>query len=157
MHVGFAVFEDVCLPRPLRRLRRRYRHLAAGSTYCTAVPRQHGLTDVSVVPHGVDARRSFVRVRSSGHFSRIGSSFFRGQVELRKGQDIVIRAYKVLQDRHRDVMLVNSQRALNMNDNQSAERANRNLTKTWVTVALIRKNDPLPGAFGKANTSFSTA
>ncbi len=31
-----------------------------------------------------------------------------GKLELRKGQDIVIRAYKVLQDRHKDVVLVNA-------------------------------------------------
>jgi len=34
--------------------------------------------------------------------------FSGGKFELRKGQDIVIRAYKVLQDRHADVMLVNA-------------------------------------------------
>jgi glycosyltransferase involved in cell wall biosynthesis len=34
--------------------------------------------------------------------------FSGGKFELRKGQDIVIRAYKVLQDRHKDVMLVNA-------------------------------------------------
>jgi glycosyltransferase involved in cell wall biosynthesis len=34
--------------------------------------------------------------------------FSGGKFELRKGQDIVIRAYKVLQDRHPDVTLVNS-------------------------------------------------
>jgi glycosyltransferase involved in cell wall biosynthesis len=34
--------------------------------------------------------------------------FSGGKFEFRKGQDIVIRAYKVLQDRHPDVMLVNA-------------------------------------------------
>ncbi len=34
--------------------------------------------------------------------------FSGGKFELRKGQDVVIRAYRVLQDRHPDVMLVNA-------------------------------------------------
>ncbi len=34
--------------------------------------------------------------------------FSGGKFEFRKGQDIVIRAYKALQDRHKDVVLVNA-------------------------------------------------
>ena len=34
--------------------------------------------------------------------------FSGGKFELRKGQDIVIRAVKIMQDRHHDVVLVNS-------------------------------------------------
>ena len=34
--------------------------------------------------------------------------FSGGKFELRKGQDVVIRAYRVLEDRHPDVMLVNA-------------------------------------------------
>ena len=34
--------------------------------------------------------------------------FSGGKLELRKGQDIVVRAFKILQDKHRDVLLVTS-------------------------------------------------
>src|SRR5207253_2111241 len=34
--------------------------------------------------------------------------FSGGKFEFRKGQDLVIRAFKVLQDRHADVVLVNA-------------------------------------------------
>ena len=108
-HVGFAVFEEDRLdPAVISRASTHYRHLATGSTYCANVLRNHGLTNVSVVYHGVDTAvfhpcqepRSFMPERFI--------VFSGGKLELRKGQDIVIRAYKVLQDRHADVMLVNS-------------------------------------------------
>lgn len=107
--VGFAVFEDNILPGPvIDAARRNYRHLAAGSSYCADILRQHGLSNVSVVYHGVDTNlfRPCDQPRSFWQDKFV--VFSGGKFELRKAQDIVIRAYKVLQDRHKDVMLVNS-------------------------------------------------
>lgn len=107
--VGFAVFEENILPKSVIEFARRtYVHLAAGSSYCAEVLREHGLTNVSTVLHGVDSE--FFRPRAEPRtFLRDRFIVFSGgKFELRKGQDIVIRAYKVLQDRHPDVMLVNS-------------------------------------------------
>jgi glycosyltransferase involved in cell wall biosynthesis len=70
--------------------------------------RQHGLTDVSVLPHGVDTTLFCPRPEPRSFLKDRFIVFSGGKFELRKGQDIVIRAYKVLQDRHPDVMLVNS-------------------------------------------------
>jgi glycosyltransferase involved in cell wall biosynthesis len=107
--VGYAVFEESILPKPvIAEARRQYRHLAAGSSYCAQVLRQHGLTEVSVVPHGVDSTLFGPRAEPRSFLTDRFIVFSGGKFELRKGQDIVIRAYKVLQDRHPDVMLVNS-------------------------------------------------
>ncbi|MBI4863419.1 MAG: glycosyltransferase family 4 protein [Candidatus Riflebacteria bacterium] len=107
--VGFAVFEENILPpATIRRARALYRHLATGSTYCADVLRQHGLTRVSVVLHGVDTGLFHPAPEPRAFLQDRFVVFSGGKFELRKGQDLVIRAYKVLQDRHRDVFLINS-------------------------------------------------
>ncbi|HVX15398.1 MAG TPA: glycosyltransferase family 4 protein [Pirellulales bacterium] len=107
--VGYAVFEeDRLLPEAVAQARRNYRHLVAASGYCANVLRQHGLTEVSVLPHGVDTTRFTPRTEPRTFLQDRFVIFSGGKFELRKGQDIVIRAYKVLQDRHKDVMLVHS-------------------------------------------------
>jgi glycosyltransferase involved in cell wall biosynthesis len=107
--VGYSFFEDNVLdPAWIENARRHFDWVATGSSWCTLLLREHGLDAVSTVVQGVDQSVFFP---GSGH-----REFFRdrfvvfsgGKLELRKGQDIVIRAYKVLQDRHDDVMLVNS-------------------------------------------------
>lgn len=107
--VGFAVFEENVLSKAsIERARTQFRHLVTGSTYCADVLREHGLANVSVVYHGVDSRLFRPQEDSRPFFKDHFVVFSGGKFEHRKGQDIVIRAYKVLQDRHRDVMLVNS-------------------------------------------------
>jgi glycosyltransferase involved in cell wall biosynthesis len=107
--VGYAVFEENILPPAvIAQAWRQYRHLAAASNYCAQVLRQHKLTNVSVVPHGVDTTLFCPRAEPRSFLTDRFIVFSGGKFELRKGQDIVIRAYKVLQDRHPDVMLVNS-------------------------------------------------
>jgi glycosyltransferase involved in cell wall biosynthesis len=108
-HLGYAVFEDTILPQPIiGQLRANYRHLAAGSTHCAEILRRHGLTEVSTVMHGVDTTLFCPRPEPRSFLNDRFILFSGGKFELRKGQDIVILAYKVLQERHRDVMLVNS-------------------------------------------------
>jgi len=107
--VGFAVFEaNILAPSVIARIRQQYCHLAAGSSYCADVLRQHGFSEVSTILHGVDTNLFSPRSERRSFFPDHFIVFSGGKFELRKGQDIVIRAYKVLQDRHRDVMLVNS-------------------------------------------------
>jgi glycosyltransferase involved in cell wall biosynthesis len=108
-HVGFGVFEEsVLLPATITRAKDLFKHIATGSTYCADVLRQHGLTNVSVVFHGVDMTLFHPREEPRPYLQDKFVIFSGGKFELRKGQDIVIRAYKVLQDRHQDVALVNS-------------------------------------------------
>jgi glycosyltransferase involved in cell wall biosynthesis len=108
-HVGFGVFEESVLPQAtITRARELFKHVATGSTYCAEVLRQHGLTNVSVVFHGVDSTLFHPREELRSFWQDKFVIFSGGKFELRKGQDIVIRAYKVLQDRHADVALVNS-------------------------------------------------
>ncbi|MBI5381749.1 MAG: glycosyltransferase family 4 protein [Opitutae bacterium] len=107
--VGFAVFEeDLLTPEAIDRGRKLFRHLATGSTYCAEVLRAHGLTETSVVLHGVDPKIFHPDENAREILADKFVIFSGGKFELRKAQDVVIRAYKVLQDRHPDVVLVNS-------------------------------------------------
>ena len=107
--LGYAVFEENLLPKEvIARAKRQYRRVAAGSSYCAEVLRRHGMTDVSTVLHGVDTTLFCPRAEPRSFLTDRFIVFSGGKFELRKGQDLVIRAYKVLQDRHPDVMLVNA-------------------------------------------------
>jgi len=109
---GYCVFENNLLqPAWIENGRRCFRRVVAGSTWCASVLTDAGLAGVEAVPHGIDPR-IFHPAGDENHGREFLEDkfvvFSGGKFELRKGQDIVIRAYKVLQDRHPDVMLVNA-------------------------------------------------
>lgn len=107
--VGYSFFEDNLLqPAWIENARRHFDWVATGSSWCTQILADQGLERVSTVVQGVDHRMFFPRPGDREFFRDRFVVFSGGKIELRKGQDIVIRAYKVLQDRHDDVMLVNS-------------------------------------------------
>lgn len=108
-NVGYAFIEHSMLPEAsLDNARRHFDLVVAGSTWCRDVLRMHGLEQATVVLQGVDPaifnmyenRKSFLEDRFV--------VFSGGKFEFRKGQDIVIRAFRVLQERHDDVFLVNA-------------------------------------------------
>lgn len=105
--VGYCFFETTTLlPGQIEFARQHYDHIATGSTWLTNLVRGFGVENVSTVIQGIDPaqfhpidlERSFLRDRFV--------VFSGGKFEFRKGQDIVIRAFKVLQDRHPDAVLV---------------------------------------------------
>jgi glycosyltransferase involved in cell wall biosynthesis len=103
------VFEESVLPQAaIAHAKRHYRHLATGSRYCAEVLRAHGLDSVSVIPHGVNSEVFCPSTEPRKILEGKFVVFSGGKFELRKGQDIVIRAFKILQDRHPDVILINS-------------------------------------------------
>lgn len=130
--LAYAVFEeDRLLPEAVALARRSYRRIAVPSAYCADVLRRHGFSEVSIVPHGVDAKLFRPRDEPRPFLQDRFLIFSGGKFELRKGQDVVIRAYKVLQDRHKDVMLVNS-----WHNNWASAR------DTMASSALIRYFSP---------------
>src|SRR5262249_32218852 len=108
-NVGYAFFENtVFAPASIETARRHYDVVATGSSWCSGILRQHGLANVRTVVQGVDA--TIFRPAEDGRefFADRFVVFSGGKFELRKGQDLVIAAFKVLQDRHEDVLLVTS-------------------------------------------------
>ncbi len=108
-NVGYAFFETTSFqPSSIERARTQYDVLATGSSWCSEILRQHGLTEVRTVVQGVDPT-IFRPVPGGREF--LGDRFVvfsGGRFELRKGQDLVIAAFKVLHERHDDVLLVTS-------------------------------------------------
>ena len=107
--VGYTFFEENLLPREaIETARQSYDHVAAGSSWCEAALRQAGLTEVSTVVQGVDPTVFDPAPVERRYFQDRFVIFSGGKLELRKGQDLVVKAFKILQDKYRDVMLITS-------------------------------------------------
>lgn len=98
-HVGLAVFEDTGLtPEHVANLR-QYDRLVAPSAWCAGILASHGLNS-TVVTQGYDdsvfhpAPRVRARVGDPGWDGRV-LVFSGGKLEYRKGQDLVIAAFRL--------------------------------------------------------------
>jgi glycosyltransferase involved in cell wall biosynthesis len=112
IRIGYTFFErNVLKPESLENGRRLFDRVVTGSTWCMTVLKEAGLLNVQTVVQGIDPALFHLALEENR-----GREFLRdkfvifsgGKFELRKGQDIVIRACRVLQDRHSDVVLVNA-------------------------------------------------
>jgi glycosyltransferase involved in cell wall biosynthesis len=107
--VGYTFIEETRLtPAAIETARRCYDVIAAGSSWCAQVLKDHGLSDVATAIQGIDPDLFFPREPRRKLFPDHFLVFSGGKFEFRKGQDLVLRAFKVLQDRHRDVLLVSA-------------------------------------------------
>ena len=108
-NVGYAFFEQTTFqPSSIETARTLYDVLATGSSWCSEILRQHGLSEVRTVVQGVDP--TIFRPVPGGRefFGDRFVVFSGGKFALRRGQDLAIAAFKVLQERHEDVLLVTS-------------------------------------------------
>jgi len=106
--IGYTFFEAIVSAADARKAGDTFDVVATGSTWCASKLKEKGLDRVETVIQGIDPL-SFNP--SFAHKELFGDRFVvfsGGKFEFRKGQDVVIRAYKVLQDKHADVLLVNS-------------------------------------------------
>ena len=108
-NIGYTFFEHSFLsPQSIEDARRIFDIVVAGSSWCENVLRQHGLQNTGCIVQGVDRTIFNACENHKTLFDDKFVIFSGGKLEFRKGQDLVIRAFKVLQDRHDDVLLVNS-------------------------------------------------
>ena len=107
-NVGYTFFENNLLTaRQVDNLRERLDLVVAGSRFCEEVLRDQGLSVVTTVLQGVDTTIFHPAHPGKEYLRDSFVVFSGGKFEFRKGQDLVIRAFKTLQDRHRDVLLMN--------------------------------------------------
>jgi tetratricopeptide (TPR) repeat protein/glycosyltransferase involved in cell wall biosynthesis len=109
-NVGYAALpENILSPAAVEHARIHFDVVVAGSTWCKDVLEAHGMREVRTVLQGIDPTLFHPSTSTAaGRFKDRFVVFSGGKFEFRKGQDIVIRAFKVLQERHKDVLLVNA-------------------------------------------------
>lgn len=107
--VGYTFFEDNILDGPLvRKHAARFKHVVCGSRWNETVLTEYGITNATTIIQGVDPAL-FHPCTNAKVFNKDKFVIFSGgKFEFRKGQDIVLRAFKHLQDKYSDVLLINS-------------------------------------------------
>jgi glycosyltransferase involved in cell wall biosynthesis len=103
--IGVTFFETARLTPAAIEAARRYPLIVTGSSWNEQVLRAHGLTNVRTILQGVDPLLFHPGApvpRDDGRF-RVFSG---GKLELRKGQDIVLAAFRKFAARHPEAVLV---------------------------------------------------
>jgi glycosyltransferase involved in cell wall biosynthesis len=106
--IGYTFFEALLNAEDVQRAAGYFDVIAGGCTWCTDILREKGFPRVATVIQGVDPLIFHPGFAVKEWFKDRFVIFSGGKLEFRKGQDLVIRAFKVLHDKYRDVMLVNS-------------------------------------------------
>ena len=106
MHnVGVVFFEDTHFDAGALYRGRQFDRIIAGSRWNGEVLRASGLENVSVCLQGVDANLFFPGEKFDALKDRF-VVFSGGKLEFRKGQDLVVAAFREFQKRHPDALLV---------------------------------------------------
>ena len=79
--------------------------IVTGSTWCEEILRSRGVTNVATVIQGIDPSLFHPAPRFGGMADRF-AVFSGGKLEFRKGQDLVVQAFRIFAARHPDAILV---------------------------------------------------
>jgi ADP-heptose:LPS heptosyltransferase/glycosyltransferase involved in cell wall biosynthesis len=101
---GYTFFENELMPQSLRNAK-DYDLVFAGSTWCKERLWEAGIKHVEVLIQGVDQEIFYPITVEKGQDQFV--IFSGGKFELRKGQDLVLQAIKILQAKYTDILLVN--------------------------------------------------
>jgi glycosyltransferase involved in cell wall biosynthesis len=129
--IGVAFFETPQLNRQTIQALGALDHIVVGSTWNEAVLRAHGVTAVTTVMQGIDPAVFYPApapapgpVSRPRAFAGRFAVFSGGKIELRKGQDIVLAAFRAFAATHDDAVLVTAwhspwpQAAVNMSQSR---------------------------------------
>jgi glycosyltransferase involved in cell wall biosynthesis len=103
-NVGYTFFENELSGRSIENAA-RLDLVLAGSSWCRDRLLESGISHCGVLLQGIDPA-VFKPLAVDPRPERF-VIFSGGKFELRKGQDLVLKAFKILQDRYPDIMLVN--------------------------------------------------
>lgn len=110
---GVIFFEEPDLDAAALERAKRFDRIITGSTWNADVLKSYGLTQVDTVFQGVDptlfypaARSGLLNDSAKRRQSQRFVIFSGGKLEYRKGQDIVVRAFREFHDRHPDALLL---------------------------------------------------
>jgi len=103
--IGVIFFESTAFDTTLRERAGRYPLIIAGSTWNRDVLVGLGVNQAEVVIQGVDTTH-FHPAPKTGLFANRFLVFSGGKLERRKGQDLVVQAFRAFAQRHREALLV---------------------------------------------------
>ncbi|CAO3439815.1 hypothetical protein [Azospirillum doebereinerae] len=103
-NVGVIAFEDTLFTDEVLARARSYDRVIVHSTYNRDLLAGHGLTGIGLAFQGVDPSEMGPRP-STGRFGDRFVVFSGGKLEFRKGQDIVLEAFRRFHQRHPDSVL----------------------------------------------------
>ena len=101
-NLGYVFFENELTSKSVENAR-RFDVVFAGSTWCLERLRDKGISRAALLIQGVDA--TVFHPRPPGKDGRF-VLFSGGKFELRKGQDLVLKAFSILSQNHPDMMLL---------------------------------------------------
>ncbi|MCS6958596.1 MAG: tetratricopeptide repeat protein [Pseudanabaenaceae cyanobacterium SKYGB_i_bin29] len=104
-NIGFIFFENTLITEEDKQRAKQYDLILAGSSWNTRILKQNGIDHVYTVLQGIDPTL-FHPAPKSGLFSDRFVIFSGGKIEFRKGQDIVVAAFKRFYQKHPDALLV---------------------------------------------------
>jgi glycosyltransferase involved in cell wall biosynthesis len=103
--IGVVFFESAVIPQANIEKAKELAGIVAGSTWNAEILRRHGLIAVQTCLQGVDLSL-FRPGPRQGRFPGRFVVFSGGKLEYRKGQDLVVMAFKRFHARHPDALLV---------------------------------------------------
>ncbi|KAM3108270.1 tetratricopeptide repeat protein [Phormidesmis sp. 146-33] len=103
-NIGVIFSEDTFFDKQALERGKRYDRLITGSTWNADVLKSYGLT-VETVQQGIDSSL-FHPMPKSGMLTNRFVIFSGGKLEYRKGQDIIIAAFRIFQARHPEALLI---------------------------------------------------
>ena len=103
--VGLIFFEDTRITAEALEKAKKYSVIVAGSNWNADVLRSYGLTNVAMVNQGIDPA-IFHPAPKSNLFGDRFVIFSGGKLEYRKGQDIVVAAFKQFRAKHPEALLL---------------------------------------------------
>ncbi len=103
--IGVTFFETHALSPEDMEVSKRYPRMIAGSTWNADILKAHGIEGVRTVLQGIDRRVFFARPTPRPLPDNF-IIFSGGKIEFRKGQDLVVAAFKIFHARHPEAILM---------------------------------------------------
>ncbi len=84
---------------------KKYKKIYAGSTWCKDKMAENGILNTETLLQGIDPKRFSFKEKNKKEDSFV--IFSGGKFEIRKGQDLVLKAFKILSEKYNDIFLIN--------------------------------------------------
>ncbi len=102
---GYTFFEQKLVPQTVENAK-KYNTVFAGSSWCCEKLNEAGINNTELLIQGIDHSLFYPEENYQKNQDAF-VIFSGGKFELRKGQDMVLAAFKKLQDKYKDIILVN--------------------------------------------------